>query len=1019
MTWLFGQVWLWSAVAFLAGALITWLLFARPARRRLAELADQGPAQPALSGSREGYPDQEDRADTGAGPRVAPAPLAAPSPRAEPWGAEAPREPVAEHSAEPAGEPRGRAPEAPAVEPAAAPPRPTTPPQPVAPVAAGVPGSPESAEMTAVIPAHQDGRPAPDLTREDLARPAAASPGQSAPQEHAPPGDVGFPRPGQPVEPAPFAGERPPTPPSTESIAAALGGLEGEGPGGPNGAERAGFAPPRPTPRRVSVPPMAFAPAPEPAPESAAPVEATAGWAVPREAEQPLAAWTGRENHEPLAGRPEDEITAGEPGAGIPDVDQWVTPAPRPAVVDEPATYERAQLDERWQPLTVQGGEPPRGPEPAPVESGPSAPAEPAGGRYPTEPPAGEPQPPVTGEMHAPPEPELVDAEPPTGLEDDEAEPEAERTGPVSAAMIAEQVRRAGGVDSAEFGEPAEPGLAEPGLTEPGLTEHSLTERELIDQEIAEDELAARTAAEEQAAERATRARHALPDSGAGVEPGRGVAPEASVDRDEDDPYQAAATSRAEARAAEAERGAEPGAHLPERPAGTDEPLTPPTSAPWDRVGPASRDREDTVHEHTEMPPLPTHDELIGLAGAESERRTPTGPARADREPTEPPTPPRGQAAGEPWGDQPAPGAAGPTEQGQRDPRPPAGFGSPAPAPIDPAPAVPPTAPVEAASAAPASQPWTPQGERPGNGLAAAFRSSAAPADAPAPPRTEAPSPVPQAPVAQSPVAQSPVTQSPVTQPPVTPPTSVQQPVTPPQAAQPSAPQPPVAPPAPQASAPVEADRPRSLFEPVVDPDTARQGTPPAASAPQRVATGPAPAGSGATYPQPAAPTPAEQIAPQRREAASPQPAAPAQPPSWPGGAPAAPAGAGWTPQPAPGPAAPLPKRQVASAVEAAPAPAAPAAPAPAAPRQVAAAESAPAAPRPPAAPPSPFGPGSALPNPDGSAPAAEFRVKASASSMLFHTADSPYYARTRAEVWFRSPEEAERAGFRAWNQPR
>lgn len=38
ITWLFTQVWLWSLAAFALGALITWLLFVRPLRRRLAEL---------------------------------------------------------------------------------------------------------------------------------------------------------------------------------------------------------------------------------------------------------------------------------------------------------------------------------------------------------------------------------------------------------------------------------------------------------------------------------------------------------------------------------------------------------------------------------------------------------------------------------------------------------------------------------------------------------------------------------------------------------------------------------------------------------------------------------------------------------------------------------------------------------------------------------------------------------------------------------------------------------------------
>jgi len=63
--------------------------------------------------------------------------------------------------------------------------------------------------------------------------------------------------------------------------------------------------------------------------------------------------------------------------------------------------------------------------------------------------------------------------------------------------------------------------------------------------------------------------------------------------------------------------------------------------------------------------------------------------------------------------------------------------------------------------------------------------------------------------------------------------------------------------------------------------------------------------------------------------------------------------------------------------------------------------------------------PGSALPRADGSSPADEFRIKGNADSMLFHTIASPYYPRTRAEVWFRTPEDAEQAGFTAWDRPR
>ncbi|MFD3406112.1 hypothetical protein ACFWUU_35840 [Kribbella sp. NPDC058693] len=40
------------------------------------------------------------------------------------------------------------------------------------------------------------------------------------------------------------------------------------------------------------------------------------------------------------------------------------------------------------------------------------------------------------------------------------------------------------------------------------------------------------------------------------------------------------------------------------------------------------------------------------------------------------------------------------------------------------------------------------------------------------------------------------------------------------------------------------------------------------------------------------------------------------------------------------------------------------------------------------------------------------FTIKGNAQSKLFHTPDSPYYGRTKPEVWFRSEADAERAGF-------
>lgn len=64
---------------------------------------------------------------------------------------------------------------------------------------------------------------------------------------------------------------------------------------------------------------------------------------------------------------------------------------------------------------------------------------------------------------------------------------------------------------------------------------------------------------------------------------------------------------------------------------------------------------------------------------------------------------------------------------------------------------------------------------------------------------------------------------------------------------------------------------------------------------------------------------------------------------------------------------------------------------------------------------PAPFGPGSTRPESDGSAPSPEFTIKGNANSMLFHPPESPYYVRTRAEVWFVTEEDAKAAGFRRW----
>ncbi|MGI8308662.1 sunset domain-containing protein [Saccharopolyspora hattusasensis] len=68
ITWLFTQVWLWSLAAFALGALITWLLFVRPLRRRLAEFTAPCPEDEYAydqAGGYEGYEaDEQTAGDT-------------------------------------------------------------------------------------------------------------------------------------------------------------------------------------------------------------------------------------------------------------------------------------------------------------------------------------------------------------------------------------------------------------------------------------------------------------------------------------------------------------------------------------------------------------------------------------------------------------------------------------------------------------------------------------------------------------------------------------------------------------------------------------------------------------------------------------------------------------------------------------------------------------------------------------------------------------------------------------------
>ncbi|OLT10740.1 hypothetical protein BJF78_05485 [Pseudonocardia sp. CNS-139] len=63
--------------------------------------------------------------------------------------------------------------------------------------------------------------------------------------------------------------------------------------------------------------------------------------------------------------------------------------------------------------------------------------------------------------------------------------------------------------------------------------------------------------------------------------------------------------------------------------------------------------------------------------------------------------------------------------------------------------------------------------------------------------------------------------------------------------------------------------------------------------------------------------------------------------------------------------------------------------------------------------------PGAAAPLADGSPPGPEYTIKGNAGSGLFHLPSSPYYARTKPEMWFRTAEDARAAGFTEWRPKR
>ena len=60
----------------------------------------------------------------------------------------------------------------------------------------------------------------------------------------------------------------------------------------------------------------------------------------------------------------------------------------------------------------------------------------------------------------------------------------------------------------------------------------------------------------------------------------------------------------------------------------------------------------------------------------------------------------------------------------------------------------------------------------------------------------------------------------------------------------------------------------------------------------------------------------------------------------------------------------------------------------------------------------SPYGEGSASAGDDGSQPSEEYQIKGKVSSKIYHPPESPFYSRTKADVWFTTSEAAEKAGF-------
>ena len=55
------------------------------------------------------------------------------------------------------------------------------------------------------------------------------------------------------------------------------------------------------------------------------------------------------------------------------------------------------------------------------------------------------------------------------------------------------------------------------------------------------------------------------------------------------------------------------------------------------------------------------------------------------------------------------------------------------------------------------------------------------------------------------------------------------------------------------------------------------------------------------------------------------------------------------------------------------------------------------------------------VPEPEAQAP--QGTIKGNAATMLFHTTESPFYGRTRADVWFVTEDDARAAGYTRWDE--